>query len=98
MYPRNATQNARHAATGSPASPDVRLLKTVIFSRERATSMIPMTETRPVRLVVDLPESMADDLEDMSDKDPEYLGRAIQYALARRIIFEELTTPVSEGI
>lgn len=60
--------------------------------------MIPMTETRPVRLVVDLPESMADDVEDMSDKDPEYLGRAIQYALARRIIFEELTSPVVERI
>lgn len=58
--------------------------------------MIPMTETRPVRLVVDLPESMADDVEDIRDKDPEYLGRAIQYALARRIIFEELTSPASE--
>jgi hypothetical protein len=58
--------------------------------------MIPMTETRPVSLVVDLPEDLAADVEAIRDRDPEYLGRAIQYALARRIIFDELTRPVHD--
>ena len=54
--------------------------------------MIPLTDTRPVNVVVDLPEDLAADAEDMRERDPEFFGRAIQYALARRIIFEELVT------
>ena len=55
--------------------------------------MISQPDTRSVNVVVDLPEDIASDVEDISDQDPEFLGRAIQYALARRIIFEELTAP-----
>lgn len=53
--------------------------------------MMTSTDTRPVNVVVDLPEDIAADIEDVRQQDPEFLGRAIQYALARRIIFEELT-------
>ncbi len=49
-----------------------------------------------VNVVVDLPKELAADVEDVRRRDPEFLGRAIQYALARRIIFEELTTTASE--
>ena len=59
--------------------------------------MLPLAETRPVRLVLDLPEDLADDVVDMSENDPDFLGRAIQYALARRIIFEELTSTVASS-
>ncbi|WP_419949951.1 hypothetical protein [Candidatus Palauibacter sp.] len=45
---------------------------------------------------MDLPKELAADVEDVRRRDPEFLGRAIQYALARRIIFEELTTTASE--
>ncbi len=53
-------------------------------------------ETRPVEVVVDLPEDLAADVEDVRRTDPDFLGRVIQYALARRIIFEELSMPARE--
>ncbi len=59
--------------------------------------MTPRSETRPVHVVVDLPEDLVQDVQDVREQDPEYLGRVIQYALARRIIFEELATPSPEG-
>ncbi|MFV1986106.1 MAG: hypothetical protein ACC682_02405 [Gemmatimonadota bacterium] len=55
-------------------------------------SMISGTETRPVEVVVDLPLELVDDVRAVNDSDPDYLGKVIQYALARRIIFEELTS------
>jgi len=58
--------------------------------------MIPAVETRPVNVVVDLPEDLVADIERVREKDPDFLGRAIQYALARRIIFEELATSTSD--
>jgi len=56
--------------------------------------MIPGTETRPIEVVVDLPVDLVADVEDVRRTDPEFLGRVIQYALARRIIFEELSSPL----
>lgn len=53
-------------------------------------------ETRPVEVVVNLPEDLAADVEDVRRTDPDFLGRVIQYALARRIIFEELSAGGSE--
>lgn len=53
-------------------------------------------DTRPVEVVVNLPEDLAADIEDVRRSDPDFLGRVIQYALARRIIFEELSAPVGE--
>lgn len=49
-----------------------------------------MWETRPVQLVLNLPEELAEDVEEVQGRDPEYLGKVIRYALARRIIFREL--------
>ncbi len=53
--------------------------------------MISCQDARFVNVVVDLPEDLAADVEAVRREDPDFLGRAIQYALARRIIFEELT-------
>ena len=58
--------------------------------------MIPVADTRPVNVVVDLPEDLVADVERVREDDPDFLGRAIQYALARRIIFEELATSASD--
>ena len=52
-------------------------------------------DTRPVEVVVTLPQDLAADVEDVRRSDPDFLGRVIQYALARRIIFEELSAPIS---
>lgn len=49
-----------------------------------------MWDTRPVPLVVHLPPELAEDVEEVRESDPGFLGRAIQYALARRVIFQEL--------
>ena len=58
--------------------------------------MILGAETRPVEVVVDLPLDLADDVQAVRDTDPEFFCRVIRYALARRIIFEELVTPQAE--
>lgn len=58
--------------------------------------MISGTETRPVEVVVDLPVDLVADVEEVRTSDPEFLGRVIQYALARRIIFEELAAAPAE--
>ena len=48
-----------------------------------------------VNVVVDLPRELAADVEVVRQRDPEFLERAIQYVLTRRIIFEELKLPAS---
>lgn len=50
-----------------------------------------MWETRPVELRLHLPPDLAQDVEDVQDRDPEFFGKAIRYALARRTIFQELS-------
>lgn len=60
--------------------------------------MMSLSETRPVELVVDLPEELAEDVEEVRRRDPDFLRRAIRYAMARRIIFEELTTAGVGGL
>lgn len=49
-----------------------------------------MWETRPVELKLHLPPDLAQDIVEVQDRDPEFLGKAIRYALARRTIFLEL--------
>jgi hypothetical protein len=44
----------------------------------------------PVEVVIDVPVDLVEDVEDVRKSDPDFLGRVIRYALARRIIFEEL--------
>lgn len=57
-----------------------------------------MVETRPVELRLHLPVDLAEDVEEVQDRDPEFLGRAIRYALARRTIFHELQREYREAI
>ncbi len=49
-----------------------------------------MHESRPVALVVELPTDFADDAEDITRRDPEYLSQVIRHGLARRAVFQEL--------
>lgn len=49
-----------------------------------------MWDTRPVEVVVQLPEDLADDVEEVQRKDPEFLNKLIRYGLARRAMFQEL--------
>lgn len=67
------------------------------FFWDPSVYMLTTSDTRSVNLVVDLPEDLAEDIEDVKQEDPEFIGRAIQYALARRIIFEELVASSDAG-
>ena len=49
-----------------------------------------MKATRPVELVVNLPEELVDEVEEVRQTDPEFLSDVIVYGLCRRTIFEEL--------
>jgi hypothetical protein len=49
-----------------------------------------MSETRSVELVLRLPGEMADSVEEVRDRDPEYLNRLIRYGLVRRAVYREL--------
>ncbi len=49
-----------------------------------------MRDTRPVELVVNLPEGLVDEVEAVRQTDPEFLSDVIVYGLCRRTIFEEL--------
>jgi len=51
---------------------------------------LPMWDTRPVELVLHLPEDLAEDVEEAQQHDPEFLKRVIRYGLTRRAMFEEL--------
>ena len=49
-----------------------------------------MHDSRPVELVLELPTDIADSVEDVKRRDPEYLSRVIRHGLARRAVFQEL--------
>jgi len=49
-----------------------------------------MSDTRSVELVVRLPEEVADSVEEVRDRDPEYLSRLIRYGIVRRAVYREL--------
>jgi len=49
-----------------------------------------MSDTRPVKLVLRLPNELADSVEEVRERDPEYLSRVIRYGLARRAVYREL--------
>lgn len=49
-----------------------------------------MWDTRPVEVVVQLPESLAEGVEEVQRNDPEFLNKVIRYGLARRAMFQEL--------
>lgn len=49
-----------------------------------------MWETRPVEFVLDLPHDIASTVEEVSDRDPDYLRRVIRYGIARRAVYQSL--------
>ncbi len=49
-----------------------------------------MSDTRPVELVLRLPNEVADSVEEVRDRDPEYLNRVIRYGMVRRAVYREL--------
>ena len=49
-----------------------------------------MSDSRPVELVVTLPNELADSVEEVRERDPEYLNRVIRYGLVRRAVYREL--------
>ena len=49
-----------------------------------------MSDTRPVELVLRLPNEVADSVEEVRDRDPEYLNRVIRYGMVRRAVYHEL--------
>jgi hypothetical protein len=49
-----------------------------------------MWDTGPVEVVVQLPEALAEDVEEVQEKDPEFLNKVIRYGLARRAMFHAL--------
>lgn len=50
-----------------------------------------MWDTRPVEVVVHLPEDLADDVEEVQRRDPDFLKKVIRYGLTRRAMFRELS-------
>ena len=51
---------------------------------------VQMSDTRAVELVLRLPNEVADSVEEVRDRDPEYLSRVIRYGMVRRAVYREL--------
>ncbi len=52
-----------------------------------------MSDTRSVELVLRFPNDMADSVEEVRERDPEYLNRVIRYGIVRRAVYRELQRP-----
>ena len=50
-----------------------------------------MWDTRPVEVVLRLPEDLAHDVREVQESDPEFLSKVIRYGLTRRAMFRELS-------
>mgnify|MGYP006277801751 CR=1 FL=1 len=55
-----------------------------------------MWDTRPVEVVLHLPEGLAEDVEEVQEDDPDFLKKVIRYGLTRRAMFEELKREMGE--
>ncbi len=55
-----------------------------------------MWDTRPVEVVLHLPEGLAEDVEELQQHDPNFLQKVIRYGLTRRAMFEELKSGARE--
>lgn len=55
-----------------------------------------MWDTRPVEVVLHLPEGLAEDVEEVQEDDPDFLKKVIRYGLTRRAMFEELKREMDE--
>jgi len=49
-----------------------------------------MAESRSVNLVVSLPADLADEVEQISRTDPEFIEKVLAYGLVRRAVFSRL--------
>lgn len=49
-----------------------------------------MWETRTVQLTVRLPREIAEQAEEVQEKDPDFLSRVVMYGLTRRSIYRHL--------
>ena len=52
-----------------------------------------MWDTCAIDLKVQLPKSVAEQVQDVQDREPELLSRMLVYAMARRTIFDRLSSP-----
>jgi hypothetical protein len=50
-----------------------------------------MWDTRSVELSINLPAALADTVEEVRERDPEYLQRVILYGMARRAVYQSLS-------
>ncbi|TFG63156.1 MAG: hypothetical protein E4H28_06770 [Gemmatimonadales bacterium] len=53
-----------------------------------------MWDTRSVELSIDLPSVLADTVEEVRERDPEYLERVIRYGMARRAVYQSLSRQI----
>lgn len=53
-----------------------------------------MSETCAVSLSVELPKTMAAEVEEVQRRDPEFLRRVLLYGLTRRAIYDHLSSGV----
>jgi hypothetical protein len=53
-----------------------------------------MAESRSVNLVVNLPADLADEVEQISKTDPEFIEKVLAYGLVRRAVFARLAATV----
>ncbi len=53
-----------------------------------------MPESRSVNLVVSLPADLADEVEQISKTDPEFIEKVLAYGLVRRAVFARLRAAV----
>lgn len=56
-----------------------------------------MWETCAVDLQVQLPRSVAAEVEEVQKRDPEMMSRIVMYAVTRRTIFDHLATRTAFG-
>lgn len=57
-----------------------------------------MWESRSVKLVVTLPQDIAEQAEEVQRTDPEFLSRIVLYGLTRRSIYKHLRDRDSEAV
>lgn len=55
-------------------------------------------DTRSVELVLNLPRDLANDVEAVQERDPEFLHRVIRYGITRRAVYEELNQKLTGGM
>lgn len=81
----------RVAGVRRPGS--LRICQIVITNQARST--VNMWDTRSVELSINLPAVLADTVEEVRERDPEYLQRVILYGMARRAVYQSLSRQIA---